>query len=100
MEQITRDTQDYTNNMAAMERIANDYSFSNGFLGGQNPYGIFHENAMNIDMSNITPYDQGLNEEFQYAFRDYFNGRITFDQALNDFYWSATIKYPGLSVPY
>ncbi|MDA3730893.1 carbohydrate ABC transporter substrate-binding protein [Niameybacter massiliensis] len=98
MKQITLDTQDYTNNKAAMEEIgASD--FQSAFLGGQNHIKLFNASAKNISMDNISPYDQGLNESFQQAFMDYFNGTVTKDQALDNFYKDALIKYPELKRP-
>ncbi len=101
MESITRDqaVQDYTNNMAAMEKIATDASYGSEFLGGQNHVALFTENAKKIDMSNISAYDQGLNETFQAAFKDYFDGNVDYDTALNNFYANAIVKYPELVKP-
>ncbi len=97
MKQITLDTQDYTNNMAAMEEIGKS-DFKSDFLGGQNHIALFTEAAKKIDMSNAGPYDQGLNEEFQAAFKDYFDGNTaTVDDALNSFYTAAEEKYPNLT---
>jgi len=31
--------------------------------------------------------------------KDYFNGTVTYDQALNNFYTSAIEKYPNLKKP-
>jgi multiple sugar transport system substrate-binding protein len=96
---ITKDTQDFTNNIEAMESLAADDNFASAFLGGQNHIKLFAESAKGIDMSNISPYDQGLNEEIQTAFRDYFNGTVDYDTALNNFYTAAVEKYPNLKKP-
>ena len=93
---ITTDTQDYTNNMAAMTSIASS-NYSSAFLGGQNHIALFASVAPKINMSNISPYDQGLNEEFQKAFKDYFNGNVDKAKALENFYKAAIEKYPNLS---
>ena len=98
MKKITEDTQDYTNNMAAMEEIAAS-DFSSAFLGGQNHIALFTENAKKIDMSNISAYDQGMNETFQAAFKDYFDGNVDFATALDNFYNNAIVKYPNLKKP-
>ena len=95
---ITKDTQDFTNNIEAMDSLAADDNFASAFLGGQNHIKLFAESAKGIDMSNISPYDQGLNEEIQTAFRDYFNGTVDYDTALNNFYTAALEKYPNLKV--
>lgn len=100
MKQITLDTEDYTNNMAAMNEIANDPDYGSAFLGGQNHIALFADAAPGIDMSNIGPYDQGLTEEFQKAFKDYFDGEVAdVDTALQNFYTAAIEKYPALSAP-
>lgn len=99
MKKITVDTQDYTNNSKAMNELAADPSFGSSFLGGQNHIKLFAEAAPKIDMKNISKYDQGLNEEFQKAFKDYFDGNVTKDQALNNFYKAAIEKYPNLKKP-
>ena len=78
MKQITLDTQDYTNNEKAMEEIANS-DYASDFLGGQNHIALFAEAAKKIDMSNAGPYDQGLNESLQNAFKDYFTGTVDQD---------------------
>jgi hypothetical protein len=96
MKKITEDTQDYTNNMKAMNELANS-DFQSAFLGGQNHIKLFAEAAPKIDMSNISQYDQGLNESFQGAFKDYFDGSVDKDTALENFYTSAIEKYPELT---
>ena len=96
MKQITLDTEDYTNNMAAMGEIAGS-DYASEFLGGQNHIALFAEAAPLIDMSNISTYDQGLNEGFQEAFKDYFDGNVDKDVALENFYTSAIETYPELT---
>lgn len=96
MKKITKDTQDYTNNEAAMNELANS-DFQSAFLGGQNHIKLFAEVAPKIDMSNCSPYDQGLNESLQGAFRDYYDGTVDKDKALENFYASAIEKYPELT---
>ena len=95
MKSITEKTQDYTNNQEAMQEIA-DSDFASDFLGGQNHIALFVEAAKKIDMSNAGPYDQGLNESIQTAFRDYFDGNVDFDKAKANFEKAAQEKYPEL----
>lgn len=96
MKQITEDTQDYTNNQSAMEELAaSDYS--SDFLGGQNHIALFAEAAKKIDMSNTTDYDKDCNEQIQKAFHPYFDGDITYDEALQDFYNRMKALHPELS---
>ncbi len=98
MESITRDpeVQDYTNNMAAMNEIANDENYSSEFLGGQNHVALFAEAAQQIDMSNAGAYDQGCNEELQTVFADYFAGDIDLEDAKANYEKIIKEKYPDI----
>jgi len=96
MKQITLDTQDYTNNEKAMNEIAGS-DYSSDFLGGQNHIALFAEAAGKIDMSNAGPYDQGITESFQAAFKDYFTGNVDEDTAKANFKTSIQEKYPELT---
>lgn len=98
MKKITTDTQDYTNNQAAMEEIGKS-DFKSFFLGGQNHVALFAEAAKKIDMSTISDYDQGCNEEMQTAMHDYFDGTVTKEKALENFYKAVIEKYPNLKKP-
>jgi hypothetical protein len=98
MTNITLDTEDYTNNMSAMDSIATDPDYGSPFLGGQNHIALFNESAGAIDMSNISPYDQGLNESIQNAFKDYFLGTITWDEAWDEFEEQVSTLYPELEL--
>lgn len=96
MKKITEDTQDYTNNEAAMGELASS-DFASAFLGGQNHIALFAESAKKIDMSNAGPYDQGLNESLQTAFKDYFDGVVDLETAKANFQTSIMEKYPELT---
>ena len=96
MKKITEDTQDYTNTTSGMNEIASS-NFKSDFLGGQNHIKLFAKSAPKISMKNISSYDQGLNEEFQKAMKDYFDGNVTKDKSLDNFYKAAIEKYPNLS---
>ena len=95
MKQITVDTQDYTNNVSAMKELANS-DFQSDFLGGQNNIALFADAAPKIDMSNISPYDQAMTEQFRLAFKDYFDGKVTKEKALENFYTAVIEKHPEL----
>lgn len=96
MKQITIDTQDYTNHKSAMQELADDPDFGSDFLGGQNHIALFIESAEAISMENISPYDQALNEGIQTAFRDYFSGEVSEDDAWDNFYEIVQAKHPEL----
>lgn len=95
MKQITLDTEDFTNNQTAMGELAKS-DYKSPFLGGQNHIALFAAAAHKINMKNISKYDQGMTEEFQKAFKDYFDGNVSKDQALDNFYRAIIEKYPNL----
>lgn len=88
---------DFVNNKPAMEAMAADTSYSSKVLGGQNPLAMYCAGAEKIDLSNQSAYDQGCNEEFQNAMRNYFEGNATLDEALDLFYTAIVEKYPELT---
>ena len=93
---IAVDKGDFTNNIAVISALAMDTKFGNKFLGGQNYYGLLVDSAKAISRKNITPYAQGFTEEIQKAFKDYFDGKVTKDQAWANFYTAILEKYPNL----
>ena len=94
---IVKDDNDFVNNQPAMTQMAADTSYSSAVLGGQNPLAMFCAGAGNIDLSNTSPYDQGCNEEFQNAMKNYFEGNIGYDEAIDMFHKAVVEKYPELS---
>lgn len=94
---------DFVNNKPAMEALAsgeklvNDAEYANKVLGGQNPLPMFCAGAEKIDLSNQSSYDQGCNEEFQNAMKNYFDGNATLDEALDLFNKAVVEKYPELT---
>ena len=94
---ITKETQDFTNNEAAMNELATDPNFGSAFLGGQNHVALFNQVAPTIDMSNVSAYDQGCAECFQNAMGDYFNGQVDLETAKKNFEIKITERYPELT---
>lgn len=104
MRDITLETEDYTNHQEAMNTIGNDEEYGSAFLGGQNHIKLFTESAKAIDMSNTSPYDQGLNEGIQDAFKDFFSNSSNWNEAgwkaaWDRFFEKATTLYPELKKP-
>ncbi len=95
---ITNKYADFTNNAKAMDELAKS-DYAHPFLGGQNHITVLLDSAKSIDMSNITMYDQLLNEPLPAAFKDYFLGTITEEQAYDNFYKAAIETYPNLKRP-
>ena len=94
---IVQDDNDFVNNQPAMEKMAADTSYASKVLGGQNPLAMFCAGAGNIDLSKTSPYDQGCNESFQKAMKDYFDGNLSYDEAVDMFYMGVVEKYPELT---
>lgn len=94
---IVKQADDFVNNKPAMEKMAADTSYSSKILGGQNPLSMYCAGAGSIDLSNCSAYDQGCNEEFQRAMKNYFEGNATKDEALQLFYTGVVEKYPELT---
>lgn len=98
MTDIVKADNDFVNDKPAMEAMAQDSSYGDDVLGGQNALSMFCEGADKIDKSNISEYDQGCNESFEAAMKDYFEGNTaTYEEALDAFYTSVSEKYPELS---
>lgn len=95
MKKIVEEKNDFANNKTIMEEMAKS-DYKSAFLGGQNPLQMYCDAAEKIDMSKISPYDEGLNDEFKNAMKDYFNGTVDKDTALKNFYTAVSEKYPEL----
>jgi len=92
----TKDS-DCVNSKTVLSDLASDSSFGNKILGGQNPYKELEAGAEKVDMSNISNYDQGCNEEFQAAMKNYFDGNASYEDALSQFNTAIVEKYPDLT---
>jgi len=97
MKEIVVQDDDFVNNKTVMDEMAADTSYSSKILGGQNPIKMYCDGVETIDLSMLTGYDQGCNESFQNAMKNYFEGNATYDEALNLFYTEVTEKYPELT---
>ena len=97
MKDIVVKDDDFVNNKTVMEAMAKDSSYCSKILGGQNPHGMYCAGVESLDLSNICSYDQGCNEEFQKAMKNYFEGKATKEDALDLFYKGVEEKYPELS---
>ena len=99
MTEIVKADNDFVNNKPAMDAMAADTSYGDTVLGGQNPIGMFCAGVEKIDLSNISAYDQGCNESFQKAMKDYFTGQYaTYDEAVEAFKQDVATKYPAITV--
>ena len=97
MKEIVVDDDDFVNNQDVMNEMAEDPDYSSKILGGQNPLPMYIAGVENLDLSNLSAYDQGCNEEFQNAMKNYFEGSASKDEALDLFYKAVVEKYPELT---
>ncbi len=100
---------DFVNNSTVMDALASgekkimrdgeteEHEYTSNILGGQNPLQMYINGVAGLDLSNLSSYDQGCNEEFQHAMKNYFDGSATKEEALDLFYKAVVEKYPELT---
>ncbi len=98
LKDIAQKDSDCVNSKSVLAELAGDDSGNLDILGGQNPYKQLAAGAESIDLSNLSAYDQGCNEEFQKAMKNYFLGNATKDEALEMFKKGVSEKYPEVKV--
>ena len=89
----------FSNNMAVNAVFAEDESYGNAFLGGQNDVAVFSAMTDNIAWENHTIYDQLLNEGLQSYMQEYYKGTVDKDTALQNFYNYVNETYPAIVTP-
>ncbi len=89
----------FSNNMKVNAKYAEDPNFGSEFLGGQNPVAVFSTMTDNIKWENHTIYDQLLNEGLQNNLREYFQGTVDKETALDNFYKFINETYPTIVTP-
>ena len=97
LKEIAVKDSDCVNSKSVLADLATSADGNIALLGGQNPYAQLAAGAENVDLSNLSAYDQGCNEEIQKQMKDYFTGNVDKETALNNFYTAVEEKYPGLS---
>lgn len=96
MYKISEGTQDFVNNKAANEQLKAD-GVTSSFLGGQSLVETLGEAADKIDCSNISPYDQMCIENLMTAMKDYFSGKSSKEDAIENWKDLTVKSYPALS---
>mgnify|MGYP000011282100 FL=1 len=104
MKDIVVKDDDFVNNSTVMDGLADgtimgkdDKPYTSTVLGGQNPLPMYIAGVKTLDLSNLSAYDQGCNEEFQKAMKDYFEGNCSKDEAIGTFKKAVREKYPDLT---
>lgn len=95
---LVKDLQ-FPNNKNVVNKFANDASYGNDFLGGQNDIAIMAKCAEGIKWvpSLHTQYDQTFNESLPNAYLEYLQGVCDKDTALNNFYITLSEVAPQIS---
>ena len=96
---LVSDQAQFSNNQKVNQKFAEDPTYGNAFLGGQNDTAVFVELAKNIKFENQTIYDQLLNEGLQQYWREYCQGTVTEEEAMANFYKYINEKYPDITTP-
>ena len=95
---ISHDYSDFTNTKSGMQEAAtDDANFSSAFLGGQNPFKYFAPVAENIKIAPLSAYDQGCVELIQNSFSDYFQDKVDFEKAKENFETAIKERYPDIT---
>ncbi|WP_078551705.1 ABC transporter substrate-binding protein [Bacillus alkalicellulosilyticus] len=91
------ETGDVLSYLPVTSKIKDD--FSDEFLGGQNNYTFFLEEAQSINPGIVTRYDQQIDAMFGNAVGDYVEGAKTKEEAIQDFYNAVKNAYPHIELP-
>ncbi|PXW90961.1 ABC-type glycerol-3-phosphate transport system substrate-binding protein [Streptohalobacillus salinus] len=91
------ETGDVLSYLPVTDKIKDD--FSEDFLGGQNNYTFFLEEAQKIDASVVTRYDQQIDTMFGSMVTEYVEGVKTKEEAVQEFYNLVRNSYPQITTP-
>lgn len=97
MRQMTLETGEMTNNKAAMRELAGDSSYGRSVFGGSNDIAVFAGTAERCDAEDLSYYDHALEDIFLENYRAYFSGKISEDEALQNFYSDVLERFPYLA---
>lgn len=92
-----QDTGDVLSYLPVTEKIKDD--FTEPFLGGQNNYTFFLDEAAKINPDHITKYDQQLDTMFGTMVVEYIEGARTKEEAIQEFYNLVRNAYPHIKTP-
>ncbi|MCG8684920.1 MAG: extracellular solute-binding protein [Desulfobacterales bacterium] len=87
---------DFVSNLDVINKIKDD--FSEGFLGGQNHYQYFYEEAQKIDVSYIGPWDFQIQNAWGDQIEVYVAGDKDLDAAIEDFYAAVEDILPDVQI--
>lgn len=89
----------FTNTISGMKKMSSDDN-SDSFLGGQDPYEVYYDCALQLNVLTAGNYDRDMADYFRDCMLKYFVGKMEQDEAMEYFYENTAIKYPELTVDY
>ena len=95
---FTNEFSDFVNNRTVVDEIANS-DFGAAFLGGQNHIELLAEAVDTIDISWVGAFDERVISVFGASFSDYFEGIISREEALDNFFEVVSTYHPNLNRP-
>lgn len=96
MEEYARKTGDFMSNMKVNEKLAGEAGID--FLGGQNHYAFFMEEAKNITPGLETQYDLELNSQFINNIMTYVDGTTSKEESIKKFKEGAKNSFPEITI--
>ncbi len=94
------DSGDFISDAVLVEEIKGEYTRE--FLGGQNHYEYFAEELAALGTAGwaqrVSQYDEDIQGTFLTAMKEYVNGNLTKDEAIQSFKDSVAALYPEISV--
>ena len=96
---LVKNENQFSNNQKVNAAFAEDPTYGNPFLGGQNDVAVFSDMTDNIVWENHTIYDQLLNEGLQNNMQEFFKGTVDKETALKNFYNFVNETYPNIVTP-
>ena len=92
---ISKDTSDFVNNKEA-NKMLEEKNVTSDFLGGQSLVKALSAAADNINCSNVSPYDQMYIESLMAKMKDYYQGKVSKEKAIDNFKSDVIKSYPDL----
>ncbi len=92
-----RTSGEFSASKAVVSQIRFDPQFEDTFIGGQNYYHQLSIVADDVEMSNLTVYDNRINVMFNTYMNEYVAGLKSKEQALADFKTSVNVAFPEIN---
>lgn len=98
MYNMAKETLDYVNNKASVQKMIDEGLGSYEFLGGQDFLAVFSPLAEDVDVSWMSAYDQKITDQLDVQVKEYATGKKDKETAIADFKKGVLNDYPTLNV--